>query len=473
MSIAKPKKILFVHYVIVFALCFLFRFIPGFAGITPLGMGVLGSFLGAVYGWIAIDMLWPSIMALVGIGLSIGMNQMYAASIGSMTIICLIFCMPLIGICNETGAFSWLINKLLTNKFMQGKAWITIWVILLIAWIAGPFNPIIMAIIFCAFATQIFKQVGVKNNEKLPIFMYLGISYAAMMGQILFPFMGTGLTLIMAYNNMFPDTPLDFAKYLLFMIPSGIVMVTVYVLLMRFVFRVDVSKVADFKLENKEAKKIKKDQKKALLIFVVFMVLSVCSSLPLGAVQTFLSQFNIGGITLCMLAVIALMKKEDGSPLCDLEQGLKSVNWGQVTMVGYIMVIATYMNTPDTGIPNAMSMLLQPFMGLPPLVFIIVALAFAALLTNFANNMIVVVLIMPFMFNFSHMIGMEPTGMICLLFLLSQFALMTPAASPVTAVCMTQEMAEARLMTKAAIKIVPLLFIVSVALGWPLAQILF
>lgn len=468
----ETKKASIIHYIIVFALCFLFRFIPGFAGITTLGMGILGSFLGAIYGWIAIDMLWPSIMALVGIGLSIGMNQMYAASIGSLTIICLIFCMPLIGICNETGAFNWLINKLLTNKTMQGKAWLTIWVILMIAWIMGPFNPIIMAIIFCAFSTQIFKQVGVQKNEKLPIFMYIGIAYAAMMGQILFPFMGTGLTLIMAYNNMFPDNPLDFIKYLLFMIPAGIVMVTVYVVLMKFVFHVDVSKVSNFKQQEKKVA-ITKDQKKALAVFVVFMLLSVCSALPLGVVQTFLSQFNIGGITLVMLAVVALLKKENGTPLCDIEAGLKNNNWGQITMVGYIMVVATYMNTPDTGIPTAMAMLLKPFMALPPIVFIIVALVFAALLTNFANNMIVIVLVMPFMFNFSQMIGMEPTGMICLLFLLSQFALMTPAASPVTAVCMTQEMADSNLMTKAAIKVVPILFIIAIVLGWPFAQILF
>lgn len=468
----ETKKVSIIHYLIVFALCFLFRFIPGFAGITTLGMGILGSFLGAIYGWIAIDMLWPSIMALVGIGLSIGMNQMYAASIGSLTIICLIFCMPLIGICNETGAFNWLINKLLTNKTMQGKAWLTIWVILMIAWIMGPFNPIIMAIIFCAFSTQIFRQVGVQKNEKLPIFMYIGIAYAAMMGQILFPFMGTGLTLIMAYNNMFPDYPLDFIKYLLFMIPAGIVMVTIYVAIMKFVFRVDVSKVSEFKQQEKKVA-ITKDQKKALFVFVVFMLLSVCSALPLGVVQTFLSQFNIGGITLVMLAVVALLKKEDGTPLCDIEAGLKNNNWGQITMVGYIMVVATYMNTPDTGIPAAMAMLLKPFMALPPIVFIIVALVFAALLTNFANNMIVIVLVMPFMFNFSQMIGMEPTGMICLLFLLSQFALMTPAASPVTAVCMTQEMADSNLMTKAAIKVVPILFIIAIVLGWPFAQILF
>ena len=64
---------------------------------------------------------------------------------------------------------------------MQGKAWLTIWFILMFAWIMGPFNPIIMGIIFCAFATQIFKQVGIKKNEKLPIYMYLGIAYVAMM----------------------------------------------------------------------------------------------------------------------------------------------------------------------------------------------------------------------------------------------------------------------------------------------------
>lgn len=187
----ETKKVSPIHYVIVFVFCFLFRFVPGFAGITPLGMGILGTFIGAIYGWMTIDMLWPSIMALVGIGLSIGMNQMYAASIGSLTIVCLLFCMPVIGICNDTGAFNWLINKLLTNKFMQGKAWITIWIILLIAWFMGPHNPIIMGIIFCTFATTIFKQVGIGKNEKLPIFMYLGIAYACMMGQILFPFFST------------------------------------------------------------------------------------------------------------------------------------------------------------------------------------------------------------------------------------------------------------------------------------------
>jgi len=63
--------------------------------------------------------------------------------------------------------------------------------------------------------------------------------------------------------------------------------------------------------------------------------------------------------------------------------------------------------------------------------------------------------------------------MIVLLFVISQFAIATPAASPVSAVAMSQEMADASVMTKAALKIVPIMFVIGMAIGWPLINILF
>ena len=63
--------------------------------------------------------------------------------------------------------------------------------------------------------------------------------------------------------------------------------------------------------------------------------------------------------------------------------------------------------------------------------------------------------------------------MIVLLFIMAQFALATPAASPVTAVAMGQDMADANEMTKAAVKIVPLMFIIGLCLGWPFVSLIF
>jgi len=470
--VGEAKKVNIIHYIVVAFFCLGFRFIPPFAGITPYGMGILGTFIGAIYGWMTINMLWPSLMALAGVGLSIGMNQMLAASFGNMAVIALILCMGVLGVAMQTGAFEWLVQVILNNKFMNGKAWFTLWFILLFAWFMGSHNPIIMCVIFCAFANAIFKQVGLEKNDPLIVAMYLGIAYCLMMGQILFPFISTGLTLVMAYSAMFPNNPIDFVPYLIYMIIVGVAMVTVYTALMKFVFRIDASKIANFKTEG-GAPKATREQKIGLILFVIFILLMLGHSLPLGPVKHFLEKFGLIGIVLLMSCVVALMKKSDGTPLIDLERAFHMCNWGQVTMVGYIMVCSQYMMGADAGISAAMAKLIMPFMALPPIVFLAVALAIGVVLTNVANNMIVCILLMPFLVNFGSMIGMPPTGMVALLFFMSQFAIATPAASPVTAVAMTQEMADPGVMTKFALKIIPFLFIFGILIGWPVANIIF
>ena len=42
--------------------------LPPFGAITPLGMKVLGIFVGVLYGWCVLDTLWVSIFAVIAIG---------------------------------------------------------------------------------------------------------------------------------------------------------------------------------------------------------------------------------------------------------------------------------------------------------------------------------------------------------------------------------------------------------------------
>ena len=49
-----------VHMVITLALMFLFGYLPPFATVTPLGMKLLGVFIGVIYGYSACgDIIWP------------------------------------------------------------------------------------------------------------------------------------------------------------------------------------------------------------------------------------------------------------------------------------------------------------------------------------------------------------------------------------------------------------------------------
>ena len=468
----EQKKVNIIHYLIVLALCFGFRFIPGVLTITPQGMAILGCFIGAIYGWIMIDMLWPSIIALAGMGLTIGWGPMLQGSFGNEVIVCLIVAMGAVGVAMKNGAFNWLAVALINNKFIEGKGFLAIFVVFIVAWLCGSFNPIIMCVIFCGFLTAMFKQVGVQKDDPLVLFTFLGVSYQLMRGQILFPFMGTGLVYLRMYQGSLPDVPMPVPQYMLMMGIMGIIMAVVFVALMKFVFRVDASPLANYRMEG-GIPKCKRDQKIALGLFVVFIALNVFNVVSIPVITPFLNKFGLIGICLMMGALVPLIKGEDGKPLGNLEELYHMCNWGQVTMVGFIMLLSTYMVTADTGIGGAMAVLFYPFMKLPPIVFIAVVMVIGTILTNIANNMIVTVICMPFLINFAQAVGMNPVGMVALLFIISEFALATPAASPVTAVAMSQEMVTPSAMSKAALKILPLLFIVFMIIGWPLATVIF
>ncbi|MBO5114556.1 MAG: hypothetical protein J6C02_00235 [Peptococcaceae bacterium] len=470
----EAKKVNIIHYIICAAFCLLFRFIPPFGGLTAMGVGIVGTFIGAVYGWIMIDMLWPSVLALVGIGLSIGMNQMMVASFGSLTIVAMIVCMMAIGVAMKNGAFTWLAMKLLTNKAMAGRGWTVLTVILLLAWLVGSFNPIIMMMIFASFMISMFEQVGVKKDDKLVVIMFLAVAYQLMRGQILFPFMGTGLTYLMAYNNMFPNLPIPMAQYLTMMVIMGLVMLVVLLVLLKFVFRVDVSPLSNYKPQGEGVPPATKSQKYALILFVVFMLANVVMIFAPGAIKHFLEQFGIVGIAMLMGAVVPLIKDENGKSLGNLEELLSMANWGQIMMVGYIMVVSTQMMMPTTGISAFMANFIKPFMALPPMVFIVVVMVFCLILTNVANNMLCAILCMPFLVNFGSMMGMNPVGMVCLMFIISEFALATPAASPVTGVAFSYtNWVSSNQMMKYGVLLSVILFVVFLIIGWPIAGFVF
>ena len=72
MSTTKSKNIAwYIHTVIVLFLMFGFGYIvPPIGSITQMGMHVLGVFLGLLWGWIAIEILWPSVLGCIAFGMT-------------------------------------------------------------------------------------------------------------------------------------------------------------------------------------------------------------------------------------------------------------------------------------------------------------------------------------------------------------------------------------------------------------------
>ena len=368
-----------------------------------------------------------------------------------------------------------MVNAILGREFTKGKPWLTLLLLFAAAYVGGVLNSVVMAVVFIGLFTTICTNLKIKSFTKLPTFMMIGVVLALLMGQIGIPVMGNALMLVATYNAMFPD-PLNFAKYMLFMIPMGVLVLIFFVLLMRFVFRVDVTPLKEFDPSLLgEKKAITHDQKIAITFFVIYMMLVVMSSISsLGPIAAFLGKFGMFGIIALVLCVMMLIKREDGTPFLDFAKSASKISWDPILMVAFIMVISSYMNTQETGISATLMSLLIPFTQMNPLVFIVIALLFAVILTNIATNLIVVVLIMPVLYNFAGMVGMSSSMLMLLLFIFSHLAIATPAAAPPTGICMTAtEIIKPIDMMKYALICLSMLFIFVLVVGIPFASLIF
>ena len=69
MTAVKSDKALrnkIINSVIGVAIMFVFRFLPlNLTGVTEIGMQIIGIFLGTLYLWTFVDVLWPSLLAIV------------------------------------------------------------------------------------------------------------------------------------------------------------------------------------------------------------------------------------------------------------------------------------------------------------------------------------------------------------------------------------------------------------------------
>jgi len=302
----------------------------------------------------------------------------------------------------------------------------------------------------------------------------LGVAYAIMNGQPAIPSLGSGLTFIGAYSAMF-GTALPFGPYILFFVPMSVFMIVVFMLIMRFVLRVDVSPLAA--LSNEDVPKLTKDQKMAAIFFLasmaVFVVAFMCPyEWPIVA---FLNELTLWGMAVVLVAIMMLFKKENGEPLLDFEaMAAKGMSWSIILMTAYIMTISNYLTAEGTGIAETIMALLEPMTHLSPLVFIAVAMLFTVIVTNIANNMILTIMLMPVVGTFALQVGIDPIGITLLTFLMAQMAMATPAASPIVGVMYAQDsFVRAKDLMKYSLMALPILFVVALVVGTAYMFIIF
>lgn len=186
-----------IHFIIGFAIMIGFRFIPAgvLPQVTPVGLQVLGVFVGTIYLWTTVDPILGSIASIVMLGFTdwASMNYVLLQAFGNPVLVQCLFLMIIMGGLTDRRINAYIARFILTRKMIEGKPWIFTGAIVfgsyLMSVFVGCFAPIFL---FWPVLTSVYEEVGFKKSDLYPQLMTIMVVMAAVVGFPVPPYMGNG-----------------------------------------------------------------------------------------------------------------------------------------------------------------------------------------------------------------------------------------------------------------------------------------
>lgn len=452
----KKDVMYYVHSVICLAIMFGFGRLAPFEPLTPLGMNLIGIFLGVLYGWIFIDIIWPSIAGLLAMTLIGGMNPglLLNKSFGDPIVVMMFFIFVFCATINHYGLSKFISLWFITRKAVAGRPWLFTYTFLgSIMILGGLTSASPAAVIGWSILYGICDVCGYKRGEGYPTMMVFGVVYAAQVGMALIPFKQAALTVIGAYEKM-SGVGMNYASYMLIALVACALCSLLFIVIGKYVFRPDVSKLRNLDataLDTEGSLSLNRVQKTVLgFLFALVALLLLPNFLP---ASLFLTRFlkAIGNTGICMFLVgVMCFIKVDGKPLLRFKSMVDDgVAWGIIFILAMVQPLSGAMADPQSGVTDFLMKLLSPFFGSDSaLLFAVFMGLFATILTQFINNGAVGVALMPIIYSYCSNTGAAPEIAVMLVVLGVHLAFLTPAASSSAALLHGNEWSDVRSIWK-------------------------
>lgn len=427
-KLSKNTPAMWINSLIAIAIMFLFKFLPAPAPITPVGMGVLGAFIGIIYGWITIGMFWPSVLGLIAIGFS-GYTTVKAAFIegfGSNNVLVVIMMFLILGILEHAGITKYLALRIVGLKIGKGRPWVICFLLLLASYlltaISGTFTVALLV-------WSIFYNICEANHIQKGAYteyVIVAIVFGSITGSQLFPFSVPVLMMTGAYLGVAGGSGPAFVPYVLWMFLISMLISILFTLTGKYVFRIKAPDLKDTTIEHPEP--LNRYQGIVLAALAAFVILLLVSSILPSSMALASTLKNLDIVGLAALAISFLL-------ICNFTQGkkaneylLQSANWELVFVLACVVVLSNALGAETTGIMAWVTEHFATiFSGHGVILYLVLITLIPAVLTNFLNNLVIGMMFIPLSYTFSSALGINSLAVCVALIALCSIALVTPA----------------------------------------------
>lgn len=437
MSATATKKSMmsYIHIVIMLLLMFGVGFLPPFGQITPLGMKVLGCFLGIIYGWIFIDLLWVSFLGFAVLTMTgyAPATQVMASGFGNPTFLMVLLGAAFAECLNQIGVTEGIAYWLLSKKVFIGKPWLLISAICACAFLMSLGNGGI-AVIFLLWTItlKIGEISGYKAGSKVLNMLIAFIVYIAMTVPNMVPFYGG----VILYGGFFTKgIGLDIPAGPMLLAGMIYIFITTMVMLFfgKVVLKVDAKNYTTTpELCDEYAKyKMNQYQKTGLLLIVgYFLVLMLPQIIPTLPGAAFCNSLGVIGWSIIYMIVFVIWKDENGKSIINLADCFTKLPWAMLMLLAVTYPLADAMESADTGITATIAATITPIlMNMDVTLLIIASMIFLGVITQFMHNIVMGAIFLPMIPPIVMEMGGNPYTCFFLMYLALMCAYVTPAGS--------------------------------------------
>lgn len=439
-SVSDSRHIL--HIVIFFVLTFGVGFLPP-VGITPMGMKILGVFLGMLYGWTFIGFAWPSMICLVALGFTgfADPGKIIASAFSSPAVLFTMFVLAFTTYCDKSGINNIMAKWCLSRRVFAGHPWIFTASVLIGTLIIGFLvDGVPAAFLIAGILYSMFHDIKMERGDDYPAYLLAGVYMAGVLSFACKPWAGQNLMGITALADVSGGTAIiNNLSVIAISMPVCIATLLLYTLIVRFIFRPDISRLANLTqdyLDSISAQiHIEREQRiaaSALIIFLIVMFLP--NILPAGsAAAAFFSKFNMVVAMVVILGVLSFLRV-DGKPVFDFHTCASGINWNVIWMLAASIPVSGALSSDGAGLSKVLTDILSSFVSDGNiLLFLAGFMIFINVMTQFTHNVTIVLIAIPLIWNLGQSTGINPVGFSILMFLAAGAAYATPAASTVGA----------------------------------------
>ena len=468
------------HSLVCLAVMFGVRLLPPSPPLTAQGMALISIFLGVLYGWIFIEIIWPSIAGMLALALIGGLSpqQVLAQSFGSPTVVMMFFIFVFCAAINHYGLSKQISLWVITRKFAAGRPWLFTYLFFLSVMLLGGLTSASPAILIgWSILYGICDVCGYRKGDAYPKMMVFGVVYAALVGMSLIPFKQLALTVMGTYESI-SGTHIAYAGYMATSLVICLLCSLLFLLFGRCVLRPDVAALKNFNaaaLGNGDEITFSGSQKTVLgFLCALVVLLLIPAFLPEDMLLVRLLK-GIGNTGICMLviAVMAAMRI-NGRPFLPFRDMAGGVAWGIIFILALVQPLSAAMAAPESGITPFFMSLLQPVFGSgSPMFFVVCMGALALCLCQFINNGAVGAMLMPVIFSYCSNNGTNPVPAVVMVVMSVHLAFLTPAASSSAALLHGNEWTTGRDILKTVPAIMALSWLIMCASVLTLSAVFF